>query len=298
MESKLFFEIMNNDAKLVTRELEKLFLSYPKEELSALCDAEKYSLMAGGKRIRPVIAFSFCRMHGIDAMPALPYACALEMIHTASLIHDDLPCIDNDDLRRGRPTNHKVYGESTALLAGDGLLMDAFGVAASNEMLSPKTNLQAVKYLSECVGTRGLVGGEFIDILGESAKFSLKTLEKMNRLKTGALIRASAVLGTLAAGVSISDAKIKDAEIYADSIGLAFQIIDDILDVTGSAEELGKNPGQDEKDNKTTYLSFYSVEEAYNVAKALTDTAIGAVSKYEGSEFLISLAEYLLERRN
>ncbi len=298
MNTKEFFEIMKADAELVNRELEKLFADAPRGKLETLTEAEKYSLMAGGKRIRPLLALAFCRMHGGSDSAVLPYAMALEMIHTASLIHDDLPCIDNDDLRRGRPTNHKVYGEWAALLAGDGLLMDSFGVVASNGECSAETNAAAVKFLSDCVGTRGLVGGEFIDILGESEKFSLEALEQMNNLKTGALIRAAAVLGTLAAGVSLFDAKTEDAILYADSIGLAFQIVDDILDVTGDAAELGKNPGQDEKENKTTYLSFYSVEEAYNIAKKLTDTAIKAVSKYEGSEFLVKLAEYLLDRRN
>ncbi len=298
MDNKEFFEIMKRDAELVNSELKKMFEGYPEDELSLLIDSEKYSTLAGGKRIRPILALAFCRMFGGEDEAALPYGIALEMIHTASLIHDDLPCIDNDDLRRGRPTNHKVYGESTALLAGDGLLMDSFGVAASNSKCSPAANAEAVKFLSDSVGTRGLVGGEFVDILGESEKFSLETLGKMNRLKTGALIRAAAVLGTIAAGVSISDEKTKDAVIYADSIGHAFQIVDDILDVTGSTEELGKNPGQDEKDNKTTYMSFYSVDEAYNIARELTETAISAVSKYEGSEFLEALAKYLLKRKN
>ncbi len=298
MESKAFFEIMRADAALINYELEKIYDKYPSDELSRLVEAEKYSLTAGGKRIRPVLAYEFCRMYGGDISAATAYAAALEMIHTASLIHDDMPCIDNDDLRRGRPTNHKVYGESTALLAGDGLLMDSFGIVASNEHCAPAVNAEAVMYLSDCVGTRGLVGGEFIDILGESEKFPLKTLEKMNRLKTGALIRAAAVLGTLAAGVSISDSKIAAAITYADSIGHAFQIVDDILDVTGSAEELGKNPGQDEKDNKTTYLTFYSVDEAYSIAKELTETAINAILCYENSEILVYLARYLLDRKN
>lgn len=298
MQNSTFFESIKRDAELVNFELEKIFTSYSDMELEKLVNSEKYSLMAGGKRIRPVLVLSFCRMLGGDEKAALPYACALEMIHTASLIHDDLPCIDNDDLRRGRPTNHKVFGESTALLAGDGLLMDSFGIVASNEHLPAQINAEAVRFLSASTGTRGLVGGEFIDILGETEKFELETLKKMNAYKTGALIRAAAVLGCLAACVSPSGDEIKDAIMYADSIGLAFQIVDDILDATGTADVLGKNPGQDEKENKTTYLSFYSIEGAREEARKLTDAAVSAVSKYQNSEFLISLAKYLLERKN
>ena len=288
---------MKADADLVNEALKNFYLREDKE-LDRIISAEKYSVLAGGKRIRPIIALAFCRLFGGDPASALPYAIALEMIHTASLIHDDLPCIDNDDLRRGRPTNHKVYGESTALLAGDGLLMDAFGVVAKNTHLSAELNLQAVIALSEATGTFGLVGGEFIDIEGESRRISLDELRKMDSLKTGALIKASAVLGAIAAGVELSDRRMEDVKLYAENIGHAFQVIDDVLDATGTAEELGKNPGQDEKENKTTYLSFYTVDEAISYAEKLTDEAISAIEKYERCEFLRDLAKYLISRKN
>ena len=267
-------------------------------DLDGLFEAEKYSLLAGGKRIRPVLALAFCRLFGGEAERAIPYACALEMVHTASLIHDDLPSIDNDDLRRGRPTNHKVYGEAVALLAGDGLLMDAFGMIAGNPHVSPSINAAAVTEFSRAVGTRGLVGGEYIDIMGESRELSLDSLLKMHACKTGALIRVSAILGALSAGVDMNDERMTDAVRYAENIGLAFQIVDDVLDVTGTPEQLGKTPGKDAKENKTTFLSFYSIEEALAYSKRLTQEALASVSKYEGSEFLVALAEYLLSRQN
>ena len=289
---------MKNDAELVNSSLKKLYSYNDDKELLKIIEAMEYSLMAGGKRIRPIIVLAFCRLFGGNDEAALPYGCALEMVHTASLIHDDLPCIDDDELRRGRPTNHVVFGESTALLAGDGLLMDAYGVIAANKHVSAEFNIQAIKVLSDCTGTHGLVGGEFIDVMGETTPFGLESLKKMDAYKTGALIKASALLGCLAAGVSLDDPRLNDVNIYAENIGLAFQIVDDVLDVIGSAEELGKNPGADEKDKKSTYLSFYSVDEALNYAKELTRDAVSAISKYENSEFLQELAIYLIDRRN
>lgn len=294
----MLFEQMKKDAALINAALERLYSDNFDIELEKIIEAEKYSLLAGGKRIRPIIALAFCRLFGGRDEAAIPYAVALEMIHTASLIHDDLPIIDNDDLRRGKPTNHVVYGDSTALLAGDGLLMDAFGVVAGNLSVSPEINAEAVRYLSMRVGTHGLVGGEFIDVEGEEKNLTLAELKKMDAYKTGALIKASAVLGALAAGVRLGDKRISDAELYAENIGLAFQIVDDILDVTGSAESLGKNPGQDEKENKTTYLSHYSLDEAKAYAEKLTEDAIRAISKYSGSELLCELADYLASRES
>lgn len=289
---------MSDYAEFINSELAAYFESRYDDDLKDFTESQKYSVMAGGKRIRPIIAIAFCELFGGDPEAALPYAVALEMIHTASLIHDDLPCIDNDDLRRGRPTNHIVYGESTALLAGDGLLLDAFGVIAQNKAVSAELNLQAVGILSELTGSCGLVGGEYLDIIGENKELSEELLEKLYDCKTGALIRASAILGALAAGVSIMDERMMDAIMYADGIGLAFQIIDDILDVKGTVESLGKNPGSDERANKTTYLRFYSIEEAEDMAYSLTRVAKSAVSKYESSAFLEALADYLISRNN
>ena len=291
-------KIMKTDAEMITSALESFYEKGREKELNLLIDAEKYSLMAGGKRIRPIILLAVCRMFGGNDKAAIPYAMAVEMIHTASLIHDDLPSIDNDELRRGKPTCHVAFGEANALLAGDGLLMDAFGVVASNPNVSSDIAQNAVIALSRATGTWGLVGGEFIDVYGEGRGFDLDTLKKMDAYKTGALIRVTAELGALAAGVSFEDERMKDVIKYAENIGVAFQIIDDILDTTATAEQLGKTPGKDAAVNKTTYLSFYSVEQAQKIAENLTCEAIERIEKYNGSDFLIDLARYLTERKN
>lgn len=268
---------------------------YPDTE--GLAEVQRYSLLAGGKRIRPVLALAFCELFGGRAEDAMAYACAIELIHTASLIHDDLPSIDNDDLRRGRPTSHTVFGEAAALLAADGMLMDAFGLLAGNSALSPEANALAVAILSEATGSRGLVGGEYLDVMGEGRRLSLDELRQMEEGKTGALIRAAACLGAVAAGVKLGDGRMEDAVTYAESVGLAFQIVDDILDVIGTAKDLGKNPGSDQREEKCTYLSFYTVEEASALAEELTRRAVDAVAKYKGGEGLAALAEGLCYRR-
>ena len=267
------------------------------EKYAVLPEAQRYSLMAGGKRIRPVLTLAFCRMFGGDTEAALPYACALEMIHTYSLIHDDLPCMDNDDLRRGRPTNHKVYGEAIALQAGDAMLTDAFLLAATNPHLSGETNARAVAMLARAAGSYGMVGGQVLDLLGETAqKPDFETLRLMHRRKTGALIRVAATLGALAAGIPEGDDRMKHAAHYAETIGMVFQIVDDILDVTGTAQELGKQPGSDVAQEKTTFLSFLTIPEARRYAEQLNESATAALQCYENNEFLLWLAQYLLER--
>ena len=270
------------------------------EHFDILLESRRYSLMAGGKRIRPALTLAFCRLFGGDPEAALPYACALEMIHTYSLIHDDLPCMDDDDLRRGKPTNHRVYGEAMALLAGDALLTDAFALAAENPKQSGAVNARAVSILSRAAGSRGMVGGQVLDLLGEESEHrpDFDRLLQTHRLKTGALIRAAAALGALAAGVEESDARMRDVLIYAEGIGLVFQIVDDILDVTGDAAELGKNIGSDAQENKTTFLSFLTIEEARAYAERLNAEALSALAPYENNEFLIRLAEHLLARRH
>jgi geranylgeranyl diphosphate synthase type II len=222
------------------------------------------------------------------------------MIHTYSLIHDDLPCMDDDDLRSGKPTNHRVYGEAMALLAGDALLTDAFALAAENPKQSGAVNARAVSILSRAAGSRGMVGGQVLDLLGEESEHrpDFDRLLQTHRLKTGALIRAAAALGALAAGVEESDARMRDVLTYADGIGLVFQIVDDILDVTGDAAELGKNIGSDAQENKTTFLSFLTIEEARAYAERLNAEALSALAPYENNEFLIRLAEHLLARRH
>ncbi|MBE6531747.1 MAG: polyprenyl synthetase family protein [Ruminococcaceae bacterium] len=290
-------QILAADAELVNDVLRGYFARND-EDIKELLESERYSLFAGGKRIRPFLTLEFCKLFGGKAEAALPFGCALEMIHTYSLIHDDLPCMDDDDLRRGKPTNHKVFGYSTALLAGDALLTHAFGVAASNDLVESNAVAQAVKLLSEQAGEFGMVGGQIIDLAGESEKLSLDKLIKLHSMKTGALIRAACLMGVIAAGYPIDSEEAVSAAEYAEKIGLAFQIIDDILDATATEEELGKSVGSDAESNKTTFLSYYSAEEAYAYAGTLTAEAVSAISSYEGSEVLTDFAVYLLDRKS
>ena len=287
--------IMNRDATMTEDALRKYYTE--DEDLKSLLDAERYSLFAGGKRIRPLLTLEFCRMLGGEDAAALPFACAVEMIHTYSLIHDDLPCMDDDDMRRGKPTNHKVFGESTALLAGDSLLTGAFEAAATNRAVSPETAVKAVAYLSGCAGRYGMVGGQIMDLEGEHKTLTLDELLKLHSLKTGALISAAAVMGALAAGIDLTDPCMEDVVTYAENIGLAFQIVDDILDATGDSESLGKNVGVDAERNKNTFLSFYSVEKAQFYADRLTRDAVAAIKKYPESETLVAVAEWLATRK-
>ena len=267
------------------------------EQLELIFDAEKYSLLAGGKRIRAFLTLEICRAFGKSDAEAAPFACAVEMVHAYSLIHDDLPCMDDDDYRRGKLTNHKVYGEAVAVLAGDALLTKAFEIAASNKNVPTEVALQAVLELSRAAGDKGMVGGQILDIKSEETReHRLEALENIHRLKTGAMIKVSAVLGGLAAGVYMESDAMRDVITYAENIGYAFQIVDDVLDVIGDSSALGKNTGSDKDNNKLTYMSFYSVEEAMELAKKLTDDAIAAISKHDGCDTLVELAKYLLAR--
>ena len=266
------------------------------EDLKILLDAERYSLFAGGKRIRPMLTIEFCRLFGGDEAAALPFACAVEMIHTYSLIHDDLPCMDDDELRRGKPCNHKVFGEGMAVLAGDALLTGAFEAAATNVEAGPELSAMAVAYLAGCAGRYGMVGGQVMDIEGEGREMSLESLLKMHSFKTGALIGAACVLGALAAGVRFDNPAMVDVVTYSENIGLVFQIIDDILDATATEEHLGKSVGSDKKHKKNTFLNFYSIEEARFYAEQLTREAVAAVKRYPDSDALVSLAQWLLTR--
>jgi geranylgeranyl diphosphate synthase type II len=287
--------ILHRDATMTEDALRKIYSE--DEDIQVLLDSERYSLFAGGKRIRPALTLEFCRMFGGDDAAALPFACAVEMIHTYSLIHDDLPCMDDDEMRRGKPTNHKVYGESTALLAGDSLLTGAFEVAASNSEAGSDVSAKAVAYLASCAGRYGMVGGQIMDLEGEQKKLTLDQLLKLHSLKTGALISAAAVMGALAAGIELTDPRMEDVVTFAENIGLAFQIVDDILDQTGNAEELGKNVGVDAEHQKNTFLSFFTVEEAQFYADRLTREAIDAIRKYRESETLCAIAEWLATRK-
>ncbi len=288
-------KLLVDDARLVEEALTKYYEDSD-EDISLILDAEKYSLFAGGKRIRPFLVIEFCRLFGGRDEAAIPFAAAIEMIHTSSLIHDDLPCMDDDDLRRGRPTNHVVFGYANALLAGDALLMRAFETAAMADV-SGEGVRHAVAALAASAGDFGMIGGQIMDINNAVREDSpIEKLKKLHGKKTGALIRCSALLGCIAAGLNWLDERTQAATKYAENIGLAFQIIDDILDVEGDEEKLGKPIGSDKEQGKVTFMSYYSTEEAKKVAEELTKEAILAIEAFEGAEALILLAEYLLKR--
>ena len=268
------------------------------KDLLPLTEAEQYSLLGGGKRIRPFLVFEFCRVLGGEEGAAEPFASAIERVHTYSLIHDDLPCMDDDTYRRGRLTCHKKFDEATAVLAGDALLTDAFGLVAGNPHVSAQSAREAVMLLSEAAGTHGLVGGQILD-MGSEKKQSVRIEEvlRLHSLKTGALIRAAAKLGVLAAGKGSESEEFLAADRFATGIGLCFQIVDDILDVEGNAEQLGKATGADARMNKVTFMNFYSVAEARAYAARLTEEAKAAIAFLPEAETLCALADYLLERK-
>lgn len=254
--------------------------------VSVLTDAEKYGVMSGGKRVRPFLTLEFCRLFGGTQSAALPFACAVELIHSYSLIHDDLPCMDDDDMRRGLPSCHKKFGEANALLAGDALLTYAFELCANNEEVSSDQVRRAVSLLAHAAGTFGMVGGQVIDLYGESHKIDFETLLTLHKMKTGALIGAAVKLGCIAAGYMPESQEFLDSVKYAECVGLTFQIIDDILDAREGSE----------KEEKTTFLTFMTEAEAYEYAKDLTNDACLTIGKYNGSEQLVSFANFLLER--
>lgn len=261
-------------------------------------DAMKYSLNIGGKRIRPVLVMEFCRLCGGDTELCEPLCNAIEMIHTYSLIHDDLPCMDNDDMRRGKPSCHKAFGENYALLAGDGLLTQAFIEISKSKLaeMYPERALECIRVLSECAGVAGMIGGQVIDLDSEGKQVGIDILEKMDELKTGALIKAACIMGVICAGGNDSD--INKASLYAEKIGKAFQIVDDILDVIADEKELGKPVGSDLKSNKSTYVTLLGLEKSKELALTLTNEALEAIESYESkSYFLTELAKSLANRR-
>lgn len=258
-----------------------------------LFDAMQYSLMAGGKRLRPILAFEFCRVCGRDWKNAAPFAAAIEMIHTYSLIHDDLPCMDNDDYRRGRLTNHKVYGEGMAVLAGDALLTDAFGIAASAQLPNPGDMATAIGVLSECAGSLGMVGGQVLDIMSEERELTEQEVLDIQNRKTGCLISAACALGVIAGGGS--EKQYDAACQFAAGLGLAFQIRDDMLDVIGTQEELGKATGVDTE--KNTFVKLYGLERCEALVATYTNYAIEALNAFSDTSFLEALAKSLTERR-
>ena len=268
-------------------------LNYSKLPQQALIEAMRYSLLAGGKRLRPIFVLDFCRMCGGDWRAAAPFAAAVEMIHTYSLIHDDLPCMDDDDLRRGKPTNHKVYGEAVAVLAGDALLTEAFSLIASAPY-SAEVRIRATQVLAECAGALGMVGGQILDIQSETRECTDQEVLNIQERKTGALIKAACVLGVLA-GCG-SEEQIVWASKFARHLGLAFQIRDDILDVIGTKEAVGKAVGTDA--GKNTFVSLYGVEICEGMVKSQTAAAIDCLYFFPNNDFMLSLAQQLTDRTN
>ncbi len=272
--------------------LKDWYARFHDEPQAKLFEAMEYSLLAGGKRLRPVFAFEFCRLCGGDWKKAAPFAAAIEMIHTYSLIHDDLPSMDNDDLRRGRPTNHKVYGEAMAILAGDALLTDAFAVA-STAKLEGKAMADAIGVIAECAGSLGMVGGQVLDIMSEERVLSEQEVLDIQSRKTGALIRAACAAGALAGGCT--EEQFDAACQFAAGLGLAFQIRDDMLDVIGTQEEMGKGVGTDE--TKNTFVRLYGLNKCEELVQKYTQYALDALNIFEDTQFITSLAKSLTDRR-
>ena len=268
-------------------------VTYPEK----IYEAMRYSLLAGGKRLRPILCLATCELAGGTVEMAMPTACALEMIHTMSLIHDDLPAMDNDDYRRGKLTNHKVYGEAIAILAGDGLLAYAFEfIAAQTQNVPPQQVLQVVAHLGRAVGAAGLVGGQVVDLESEGvSEVSEETLTFIHTHKTGALLEASVVCGAMLAGVTAND--LEPFSRYAQNIGLAFQIVDDILDITATQEQLGKTAGKDVQAQKVTYPSLWGIEESQRRAKQLVEAAKAELATFgEKAQPLLAIADFITSR--
>ena len=268
-----------------------LFLSSaPYHELQ---EAMRYSLLSGGKRIRPVLTAAFAQLFGGDWRPAIPFGCALELVHTYSLIHDDLPCMDDDDLRRGKPTCHKVYGETLAVLAGDALQPEAFAILAGAEGLSARQRMEAVAVLARACGADGMVAGQVLDIQGLDR--TEEDLRLLHSLKTGAMIRGAALLGCVAADVG--EKQKSDAKAYADALGLAFQIRDDMLDVIADEKDLGKPIGSDKEEGKTTFVDLLGLTRCGDLVDACTRQAKAAIAGYPGADFLLELADKMARRK-
>jgi geranylgeranyl diphosphate synthase type II len=292
--------------KLYLKEKRKAIDNFLKEYISSkkkqkdcpkyLSQAMGYALMAGGKRVRPILSIASYEAAGGKSDNILPVAASIELIHTYSLIHDDLPAMDNDDFRRNKPTTHKVFGEATAILAGDALLTDAFNII-SNTNLNPAILVKVINELSYGSGPEGMVGGQTVDILFEGKKAGKKTLLYIHKHKTGALIRASVRIGAIVAKASPD--KLNALTIYGEKVGLAFQIIDDILDIIGTKEELGKSTGADHARGKNTYPSVYGLKESHRIAESLINESITALKIFKNkAEPLVEIAKYILSRRN
>ena len=285
----------NEYKKYVDAKLSEYFkpsgLSY-----DGLLESMHYSLTAGGKRIRPMLVLEFCRISGGNIENTLPVACAIEMLHTYSLIHDDLPCMDNDALRRGKPTNHVVYGECTATLAGDALQAEAFGTIARSQ-LPAEARVTCVEILADAVGSDGMCAGQYLDMVGEHKLLSEDELNDINSRKTGSLLTAACRMGVAAAGGN--KAMLDAAAQYGACVGAAFQIRDDILDVISTSEELGKPIGSDAQEQKNTYMALLGEDKCMQMIEKLTNQAKNAIAgAFEDTKFLCELADSMVTRKN
>lgn len=289
-----FTTYYNNQRKLIDSFLENRLA---KKGISKVDDAMAYSLLAGGKRIRPVLLMATAEALGVKGYNYLPVACGLEMIHTYSLIHDDLPCMDDDDYRRGRLTNHKVFGEAMAVLAGDGLLTLAFEVMLEQKNVDPRVLIETVREMAMCAGNFGMVGGQGLDLENEGKSISAEELRKMHAGKTGALFIAAVRGGAHLAGAN--EQELLALTKFADLLGLAFQITDDILDVEGTTEALGKPAGSDEKNHKPTYVSLYGLEAAKALAEKTVAEALECLEMFgENAEALREITRLMCSRKN
>ncbi len=292
-------DYLQNRSALVDQGLERWL---PGEDVlpRSLHQAMRYSVFAGGKRLRPILMIAACEAVGGHARQVLHAACAMEMIHTYSLVHDDLPAMDDDDFRRGRPTNHKVHGEATAILAGDALLTEAFRLLADTEAnlsIPPARALKVIELVARYAGSQGMVGGQVVDMESEGKEIDFPTLEYIHTHKTGGLILASVQVGALLAGAN--DAEIKAIKRFGGAAGLAFQIADDILDVVGDQAQLGKDVGSDQARGKATYPAVLGLDEARQRADELCEIAVAALAPLgEPAEILQELARYIVNRNN
>ena len=280
--------------KIIENALEDCFKIPGTMPQAGLAEAMRYSLLAGGKRIRPMLVLEFCRISGGDPEAALPVACAVEMLHTYSLIHDDLPCMDNDELRRGKPTNHVVFGECTATLAGDALQAEAFGTILRSE-LPPERRALCAEILADAVGLDGMCCGQYLDMMWEGRRLTEQELTEINSRKTGALLAAACQMGVAAAGGS--QHMLDCAGHFGAALGMAFQIRDDMLDVTSTAETLGKPVGSDQNENKNTYMVLMGLEGCRQTVEKLTDFSKKLLSEaFTDTSFLCELADALSVR--
>ncbi len=286
------------DKRAVVEEALKSYMLKAEGPLADHIAAMQYSLFAGGKRVRPILCLATAEALGANPKPLLPLACALECIHTYSLIHDDLPAMDNDDLRRGMPTNHKKFGEAAAILAGDGLLSYAFELLTLPELaatLSPADQVRLIHLVAKAIGPLGMVGGQALDLAAEGQAISFEELQRIHRCKTGALITASVQAGAI--GGHADPQQFVALTSYGEHVGLAFQIVDDLLNVVGTTEELGKAAGSDAARNKATYPAYFGVEKTRAMALEAVDAALASLTNFDQrADFLRELARYIYTR--